>query len=216
MSESGKDSVTRQKILEASINLFLKQGYEKTTLLQITARANVTTGSLYHFFSNKEEIVVTVLREIFESLISRSNRIALENNDPALGFSIEIALHFKILEKYPAMVDIWHIIYGSEKGSAIIMNLASNAAVNWFGKYNPGYTKDDYYLQAIAMRGISLSFMSEERYGRSIDPVKRLSFITRSALIIFNVPEDEIERILDKTGQIVSDIDFTLEEYVRF
>lgn len=216
MAEKSNDQDTRSKILESAVTLFLKQGYDKTTIRQITSQAEVTTGSLYHFFANKEEIVVTICSEIFESLVRKAGVIANKENNPALGLSIEAALHFKLLDKYPTIADIWHIVYSSEKGSALILRKATRAAINWLSRYNPNYTCQDYYLQCVAMRGISLSFMSEVRFGCLIDPLERLLFIVQTALRIFNIPDVDIVGLVEKTGNIVADIDVSLENFMSF
>ncbi len=216
MVAKGKDLDTRSKILESAVSLFLNQGYEKTTIRQIIAQAQVTTGSLYHYFANKEEIAVTICSEIFESLVRKAGEIANKEGNPALGLSIEAALHFKLLEKYPTIADIWHIVYSSEKGSALILKKATKAAIHWFSRYNPNYTCQDYYLQCVAMRGISLSFMSEVRFGGRIDPHERLFFIVQTALRIFNIPEDDIAGLVEQTGEIVAVIDISQEDLVIF
>ena len=48
---------TRQKILDAALLLFTEKGYEKATMRQIAAQANMAPGSIYHHFPTKEHIV---------------------------------------------------------------------------------------------------------------------------------------------------------------
>ena len=50
--------VLRNKIIKISRRLFLEQGYENTTVRQVLKKAGLSTGSLYHFFKNKEEILL--------------------------------------------------------------------------------------------------------------------------------------------------------------
>lgn len=47
---------TRQRIVDAAIQLILKQGYSATTVDQICAEAGLTKGSFFHHFENKEAI----------------------------------------------------------------------------------------------------------------------------------------------------------------
>ena len=53
--EKDKDEV-RQRILAAAKELFVQQGYKKTTIRQIVEKSGVLTGSIYYFFKNKEDI----------------------------------------------------------------------------------------------------------------------------------------------------------------
>lgn len=50
-----KTSGTRQRLLEASAQLFREQGYTGTGLKQITTAAEAPWGSLYHFFPGGKE-----------------------------------------------------------------------------------------------------------------------------------------------------------------
>jgi len=53
----------REVLLRTTARLFQQKGYAAVTLRSIAAEAGVTTGSLYYYFSDKEEIV----REILET-----------------------------------------------------------------------------------------------------------------------------------------------------
>jgi AcrR family transcriptional regulator len=54
----------RDHILEAALNLFIKQGFEKTPTAIISKAANVATGTLFHHFKTKEELINTLYLEI--------------------------------------------------------------------------------------------------------------------------------------------------------
>jgi TetR/AcrR family transcriptional repressor of nem operon len=47
---------TREKLVTATVRLILKQGFAATTVDQICAEAEVTKGSFFHHFENKEAI----------------------------------------------------------------------------------------------------------------------------------------------------------------
>jgi AcrR family transcriptional regulator len=51
---------TRNSILEAAAALFDEKGYDQTTTHQIAARADVSVGALYRYFSDKQAILVEV------------------------------------------------------------------------------------------------------------------------------------------------------------
>lgn len=78
---------TADRIVVATNELFRRQGYNGTSLSQISKAAEATIGSIYHFFpGGKESLGVAVIestgsvyRELFES-------IAGEADDPASGF----------------------------------------------------------------------------------------------------------------------------------
>lgn len=52
---------TRDRILQVALDLFIDQGYEKTSLREIAEKVGVTKAALYYHFSSKEEILRTLL-----------------------------------------------------------------------------------------------------------------------------------------------------------
>ena len=52
---------TRDRILEASLELILEQGYHATTLRQIADRIDMVAGGIYNHFKDKDEIFLAVL-----------------------------------------------------------------------------------------------------------------------------------------------------------
>ncbi len=54
----------RRTILNAAETLFARNGYRKTKIEDIAERAEVSVGTVYGYFQNKEELLVAVLDDI--------------------------------------------------------------------------------------------------------------------------------------------------------
>ncbi len=52
---------TRARLVEAARDLFLRQGYHNTGVKQILRAAGANSGSLYHYFPTKEDLLLAVL-----------------------------------------------------------------------------------------------------------------------------------------------------------
>jgi AcrR family transcriptional regulator len=52
---------TRQRIVEAAMELFWLKGYGSTSVADILSRSQVNSGSLYHFFPGKQDVLIAVL-----------------------------------------------------------------------------------------------------------------------------------------------------------
>lgn len=63
-----EDSFTRERLLEAGREEFLEKGFEKASLRKICERSNVTTGALYFFFENKEDLFHQIVYETLEQI----------------------------------------------------------------------------------------------------------------------------------------------------
>lgn len=65
-AEGGKMSMgdpgpTRDRILFAAMRLFLEKGYNATSVAEILSESGAHSGSLYHFFATKQDLLVAVL-----------------------------------------------------------------------------------------------------------------------------------------------------------
>ena len=56
-----EDLSVKKKLVDVAKNEFLINGYEKSSLRKISNAANVTTGAIYFFFKNKEELFKSVV-----------------------------------------------------------------------------------------------------------------------------------------------------------
>lgn len=54
----------RQLILDAALELFIQQGFEKTPTSAISKSANVATGTLFHHFKTKEDLISALYLDI--------------------------------------------------------------------------------------------------------------------------------------------------------
>ncbi len=54
---------TREKIILSAVELFVSQGVDKTTTREIAANAAVAEGSIYRYFSSKEELAWQIFHE---------------------------------------------------------------------------------------------------------------------------------------------------------
>lgn len=56
ITESGKK--TKELIFRTALKILKENGYDKMTVRRICKEANVSNGSFYHFFKNKDELMV--------------------------------------------------------------------------------------------------------------------------------------------------------------
>ena len=55
---TAKAEETRERIVDASLELFREKGFDETTMRDIAASAGVATGAAYYYFRSKEELVM--------------------------------------------------------------------------------------------------------------------------------------------------------------
>ena len=71
---------TVQKILDASLKLFLEKGYEKTTVLDIISEmGGLTRGAFYHHFKSKEEVFDALCEKPQRTERIRKDKVRIKN-----------------------------------------------------------------------------------------------------------------------------------------
>ena len=69
----------RDELLELAATMFAERGLRATTVRDIADSAGILSGSLYHHFSSKEEMVDEVLRGFLDWLFARYQQIVDTN-----------------------------------------------------------------------------------------------------------------------------------------
>lgn len=72
----------RTEIIAAATDLFLSEGYERTSMRNIAARLNVTPTTLYLYFENKEHLLYEMVRGAFQTLIRDLGTALSGSGDP--------------------------------------------------------------------------------------------------------------------------------------
>jgi TetR/AcrR family fatty acid metabolism transcriptional regulator len=113
----------RQRILQAAVKVFARKGYHGARVSEIARRADVADGTIYLYFQNKEDILVSLFDEIMsehlqdkrhqleglEDAPSRLLAIAEThlrllggNRDLAMVFQVELRQSIQFLERFTA------------------------------------------------------------------------------------------------------------------
>lgn len=88
---------TREIILKISARRFAEFGFEVTTVREIAAEAEILSGSIYHHFTGKDEILHEIIRNSTISMGQQCTQIAQFNVDPEHRLVALILLSFNEL-----------------------------------------------------------------------------------------------------------------------
>lgn len=81
MAKKTKKSLKRRNtILNEAEKLFIKNGFEKTTVKDIAARSGVAKGTFYYYFDTKEDIISSLLEKRYRKTEKKA-RYVLENEN---------------------------------------------------------------------------------------------------------------------------------------
>ena len=60
MANKGSKENTRTRIIDSAKRLFAEQGYQKTTIVDISRQAGLSEAALYEYFQGKEDLLLTI------------------------------------------------------------------------------------------------------------------------------------------------------------
>lgn len=114
---------TKMKLLESAVAEFAEYGFQKASLRRICANAGVTTGALYFFFQDKEDLFQNVISPVTDRLLS----VLQAHYQAELAGTVTPA--DDALADIQAGTDILEVYYSNKVIGSIILNHRSHPAV---------------------------------------------------------------------------------------
>lgn len=188
--------VTKEKLLQSSVFLFLKQGYQGTTLQAIAKNAGLTTGAIFQCFSDKEGILHELIATMFGSQFAAVEAMLAGNDDPVLLYAAETALQLHITELSESLRDVYVTAYSLPTTSEYIYRMTAKKLAALFAAYLPKWEEKDFYEIEIASAGIVRGYMARQcdMYFTIEQKVRRF---LETSLVLYRIPEDQIRRATD-------------------
>ncbi|WP_030152674.1 TetR/AcrR family transcriptional regulator [Oerskovia turbata] len=98
---------TRDRIVETAFRLFLTQGYENTSTVQLVAATGLSKGAIYHHFRDKEEIRSAAVEHFLLRYVAPP--ASEEGEDAPLGLAATLHhvadAYARVLETVAALTD---------------------------------------------------------------------------------------------------------------
>jgi TetR/AcrR family transcriptional regulator, fatty acid metabolism regulator protein len=104
-----RTSDKRQRILQAAVSVFAKKGYFGARVSEIAKKAGVADGTIYLYFRNKEDILVSLFDDLMSEHVQQVKdalprvkdapgrlRLVAEHHLRALGGNRELAVVFQV------------------------------------------------------------------------------------------------------------------------
>ena len=97
----------RDELLELAAAMFAERGLRATTVRDIADSAGILSGSLYHHFKSKEQMVEEVLRDFLDWLFDRYREIIDTESEPLERLKGLFMASFEAIEHRHAQVVIY-------------------------------------------------------------------------------------------------------------
>ncbi len=186
----------KSKILHAAAKLFLKQGYEKSTIREIAAEAGVNRGSVCFAFKDKEAILCELVAYVLEGQFEATTKFLKEKTqDKVLFYAAETTLQLYMAESSEHIREMYNVSYSMPHSSTVIFHAITGKLENIFKEYLPTWETKDFYEREISSAGIMRNHMSVPCDVYFTMDRKVRSFL-ESTFLLYRVPDEKIEEAI--------------------
>ena len=96
----------RQRILESAVQTFARKGFYNTKVSEIAKSAGVADGTIYLYFKNKDDILVSLFEESMGDIIDEFKQNLSVLTDPIIRIKSFISLHFDFIRNHPDLAAV--------------------------------------------------------------------------------------------------------------
>jgi AcrR family transcriptional regulator len=106
-----QDEPTRERLIAGALQLFGEKGYQSTSVADVLRESDCHSGSFYHFFPTKQDLLLAVLERYRIGIVPMLIEPAWENVDDP------IERIFALLGRYRMLLQTTDCAYGCPIGS---------------------------------------------------------------------------------------------------
>ena len=104
---SNKKIDIEEQIIKKSFNLFLVNGYEKTTIRQIADSVGIGRGHLYYYFKKKEDILLFIYKTILNKIYELISNHHMNDSELLLNYAVTQCLYTYTIVRYEKFFRIY-------------------------------------------------------------------------------------------------------------
>jgi TetR/AcrR family transcriptional regulator, cholesterol catabolism regulator len=72
----------QQDVVVAAARLFAQRGYDQTSVPDLARELGLATGSLYHYFGSKEQLLIEICDQLMDPLLERARDLTTQDAPP--------------------------------------------------------------------------------------------------------------------------------------
>lgn len=100
------DHLSRE-LISVAVELFSKQGYYRTSVNDILARAHASKGGFYHHFESKEQMLVSIHDSFIDYELATAKQIMTQVSGSAEQLRAVIFAHMESIETYQSYMNVF-------------------------------------------------------------------------------------------------------------
>lgn len=104
-----KNQDKHHKIIEAAIKVFAQHGFFNSRISEIAKEANVADGTIYLYFNNKYDILISLFEEEMGKIITNMRQRLAEEENHLKQLEIFAQVHLKIVEENRNLAEVLQV-----------------------------------------------------------------------------------------------------------
>jgi len=99
----------RTRILKSAVKVFAQKGFYNAKVAEIARGADVADGTIYLYFKNKDEMLISIFEEEMAKFIIRIDKEMSATNDIIEKIHIFIRTHLEFVKKNPRLAQVFQL-----------------------------------------------------------------------------------------------------------
>ena len=104
-----KDDEKKEALFEATVKLVNEIGFVSSSVSRIAKEAKVADGTIYLYFNNKFDILISVFEEEIGNLIGQVEKLLAAEEDPRKMLEIFATKHLSVMKKNKNLAEVIQI-----------------------------------------------------------------------------------------------------------
>ena len=96
----------RAKILRSATKVFARNGFYHSKVSEIAREADVADGTIYLYFKNKEDILISIFEESMDDILGLTREEIGTDQDALSKLRRFVRLHMTLMEKNPRLAEV--------------------------------------------------------------------------------------------------------------
>jgi TetR/AcrR family fatty acid metabolism transcriptional regulator len=101
-----KDTEKYYRIIEAATKIFADKGFFQAKISEIAKEAQVADGTIYLYFENKDDILISLFEEQMQSVLDNMVSSLSKEDDPVKKLEMFALAHLQLIERHKDMAEI--------------------------------------------------------------------------------------------------------------
>ena len=196
MARIDKSKLTKLEIIQVATKKFIEKGFSNTSIKVISDELNMSTGNITFYFPSKEHLLAELVDMLCGFQWKMMEDETSGGKSSIMALALELVAMASMCEEDEKAKNFYISAYTSALSLEIIRRNDAKRAKELFSEYCINWTEEQFVEAETLVSGIEYATLMTT--GDSAPLNVRIAGAINTVLRIYNVPEEIIDKTLDK------------------